>query len=99
MQIESGLPRGVQQGVEVDGTIEVGHLSDVVQVGRPVEGQANSEGSLFKLEPNGDHAERVKVKFGGASVDPDPNPKRSRARRQGDPKRHLGVQGMRPASP
>jgi HlyD family secretion protein len=68
VQIESGLPRGVQQGVEVDGTIEIGHLSDVVKVGRPVEGQTNSEGALFKLEPNGDHAVRVKVKFGRASV-------------------------------
>jgi beta-lactamase regulating signal transducer with metallopeptidase domain len=68
VQIESGLPRGVQQGVEVDGTIELGHLSDVVQVGRPVEGWPNSEGALFKLEPNGDHAVRVKVKFGRASV-------------------------------
>jgi beta-lactamase regulating signal transducer with metallopeptidase domain len=68
VQIESGLPRGVRQGVEVDGTIELGHLSDVVKVGRPVEGQTNSDGALFKLEPNGDHAVRVKVKFGRASV-------------------------------
>jgi beta-lactamase regulating signal transducer with metallopeptidase domain len=68
VQIESGLPRGVQQGVELEGTIELGRLSDVVHVGRPVEGQTNSEGALFKLEPNGDHAVRVKVKFGRASV-------------------------------
>ena len=68
VQIESGLPRGVQQGFEVDGIIELDHLSDVVQVGRPVEGSPNSEGALFKLEPNGDHAVRVKVKFGRASV-------------------------------
>jgi hypothetical protein len=68
VQIESGLPRGVQQGVEVDGIIELDHLSDVLRVGRPVEGQTNSEGTLFKLEPNGDHAVRVKVKFGRASV-------------------------------
>jgi beta-lactamase regulating signal transducer with metallopeptidase domain len=68
VQIESGLPRGVQQGVKVDGTIELGHLSDVVHVGRPVEGQTDTEGALFKLEPNGDRAVRVKVKFGRASV-------------------------------
>jgi hypothetical protein len=68
VQIESGLPRGVQQGVEVDGTIELDHLSDVVQVGRPVVGWSNSEGALFKLEPNGDHVVRVKVKFWRASV-------------------------------
>ena len=54
VQIESGLPRGVQQGVEVDVTIEVDHLSNVVQVGRPVESQPNSEGALFKLDPNGE---------------------------------------------
>jgi HlyD family secretion protein len=68
VQIESGLPSGVQLGIQVDGIIELGHLSDVVKVGRPVEGQTNSEGVLFKLEPNGDHAVRVKVKFGRASV-------------------------------
>jgi hypothetical protein len=68
VQIESGLPRGVQQGIEVDGTIELDHLSDVVEVGRPVEGQVNSEGALFKLEPDEGHAIRVKVKFGRASV-------------------------------
>jgi HlyD family secretion protein len=68
VQLDSELPSGVQQGVAVDGTIELSHLSDVVKVGRPVEGQANSEGALFKLEPDGDHAVRVKVKFGRSSV-------------------------------
>ena len=68
VQIERGLPRGVQQGVAVDGTIEVDHLNDVVHLGRPVESQADSEGALFKLEPNGEHAVRVKVKFGRVSV-------------------------------
>jgi|HubBroStandDraft_4_1064222.scaffolds.fasta_scaffold14996_2 beta-lactamase regulating signal transducer with metallopeptidase domain len=68
VQIESGLPHGVQQGVDIDGTIELDRLSDVVLVGRPVEGTPTSEGTLFKLEPNGDHAVRVKVEFGRASV-------------------------------
>jgi HlyD family secretion protein len=68
VQIESGLPSGIQQGNEVDGTIELDHLKNVVQVGRPVESKPNSEGAFFKLDPNGEHAVRVKVKFGQASV-------------------------------
>jgi hypothetical protein len=68
VQIDRGLPRGAQPGVEVEGTIELGHISDVLKVGRPLENPPNSEGALFKLEPNGEHAVRVKVKFGRASV-------------------------------
>ena len=43
-------------------------MRNVVQVGRPVESQPDSEGALFKLDPNGEHAVRVKVKYGRAAV-------------------------------
>jgi bla regulator protein blaR1 len=68
VQITTALPPGVQQGVEVDGTIETGRLKNVLWVGRPVECPANSTCSLFKLEQNGEQAEQTKVEFGGAST-------------------------------
>jgi HlyD family secretion protein len=68
VQISSELPNGVGPGVAVDGIIEIGRLKNVVFVGRPVEGQADSSGTLFKLERNGDEAVRVKVEFGRPSV-------------------------------
>jgi len=68
VRMTSELPAGVQQGVAVDGIIEVGRLKNVVFVGRPVIGQTGSEIRLFKLERNGEQAVRVKVEFGRSSV-------------------------------
>jgi beta-lactamase regulating signal transducer with metallopeptidase domain len=55
-------------GVAVDATIRTRVLSDVVYVGRPVFGKENGAFTIFKLEQDGSHASRVKVKFGAASV-------------------------------
>jgi HlyD family secretion protein len=52
----------------VDGTIEIERLTNVLTVGRPVFGQPNSEATLFKIEPDGKQAVRVKVQFGRTSV-------------------------------
>jgi multidrug efflux pump subunit AcrA (membrane-fusion protein) len=52
----------------VDGIITIGRLSNVVHVGRPVSGKANSEDTLFKIEPDGQTAVRIKVQFGATSV-------------------------------
>jgi beta-lactamase regulating signal transducer with metallopeptidase domain len=63
------LPAGILVGEPIDTTITVGTLSNVLYVGRPVFGNANREGTLFKLDPDGRHATRVTVQFGGSSVD------------------------------
>jgi multidrug efflux pump subunit AcrA (membrane-fusion protein) len=68
VQLEEDLPPEVQRGAAVDGTIEIGILYDVVFVGRPVSAMAESEGTLFKIEPGGDNAVRVKVQYGQGSV-------------------------------
>ena len=52
----------------MDGTIQLEKLDDVVYVGRPVFGQENSTVQLFKLEPDGKYANKVKVTFGRSSV-------------------------------
>jgi multidrug efflux pump subunit AcrA (membrane-fusion protein) len=43
-------------------------LEDVVYVGLPVQGQANSRISLFRLADDGRGAERVNVRLGRTSV-------------------------------
>ena len=63
-----GLPHDTPLQQQVDGTITIGNLANVVYVGRPVFGKANSEATLFKIEPDGKSAVRVKVQFGAASV-------------------------------
>jgi HlyD family secretion protein len=62
------LPKGAVPDLSVDGTIELERLTDVVYVGRPVQGQADSLVTLFKLEPDGKEAVRVQVKLGRSSV-------------------------------
>lgn len=67
--IEEALPKGSRPDLTVIGTIEIERLEDVLYVGRPVYGQANSTSGLFKLTDGGDHAVRVRVQFGRTSVD------------------------------
>ena len=52
----------------VDGTITVGELTNVINVGRPVFGQSNSRVMLFKLEPEAHSAKKVPVQLGASSV-------------------------------
>ena len=66
--LEGPLPQGARPDLSVDGTIEIERLTDVLYVGRPVQGQPNSTIGLFKMEADGVHASRVQVKLGRSSV-------------------------------
>jgi hypothetical protein len=66
--LEGDLPGNIEAGLQVDGMIEVERFEDVMYVGRPVRGQADSTSSLFKLEDDGLTAIRVRVKFGRSSA-------------------------------
>ncbi|MGH3374910.1 MAG: efflux RND transporter periplasmic adaptor subunit [Bryobacteraceae bacterium] len=68
VKLEGKLPDGARPDLSVDGTIVLERLADVVYVGRPVFGQANSVVTLFKIDPDGKGAMRVQVKFGRSSV-------------------------------
>jgi HlyD family secretion protein len=61
------LPRGARPDLTVDGTIELAHLADVLQVSRPAQGQPDSLITLFKVAEDGS-AVRTRVKLGRASV-------------------------------
>ena len=47
--------------------IEVGRREDVLCVGRPADGKAESAGTIFKLDDDGRTATRVRVRFGHSS--------------------------------
>jgi multidrug resistance efflux pump len=68
VRLEGELPRGARPDLSVDGTIEIERLADVLHVGRPAVGQAQSTISLFRLEPDGRTALRVPVQLGRSSV-------------------------------
>ena len=66
--LDGELPRGARPDLTVDGTIELERMDDVLFVGRPVFGQEESVVSLFKVEADGVHASRTRVRLGRASV-------------------------------
>jgi len=66
--LEGPLPQGARPDLSVEGTIELERLADVLYVGRPVHGEANSTIGLFKVTPDGSEADRVTVKLGRTSV-------------------------------
>jgi len=65
--LEGALPAGARPDLSVDGTIQIEHLPDVIQVGAPAFGAENSTVQLFKLDGNGE-AHRVQVRLGRRSV-------------------------------
>lgn len=69
VEIEEPLPPGARPDLSVDGTIQIERLDDVLYVGRPTYGQADSRVELFKLVEDGEMAIRVPVQLGRASVD------------------------------
>ena len=66
--LDSPLPESARPNLQVDGTITIEKLDNVVYVGRPVNGAQNTSMFLFKLVNDGKEAVRVNVKLGRASV-------------------------------
>jgi len=66
--IDDPLPLGARPDLSVDGTITLENLKDVLYVGRPVHGQADSTIGIFKIIDDGAEAVRVNVKLGRSSV-------------------------------
>lgn len=66
--LDGELPQGARPDLSVEGTIELERLSDVLYVGRPVHGEANSTVGLFKVIDDGGSAVRAQVQLGRTSV-------------------------------
>jgi HlyD family secretion protein len=62
------LPKGARPDLSIDGTIELERLENVLYIGRPVQGQANTKVGLFKVVEDGKAAIRVPVSLGRNSV-------------------------------
>ena len=67
VRLDGELPRGARPDLSVDGTVEIERLVDVLYVGRPAYGQANSLVGIFRLTPEGE-AIRTTVRLGRVSV-------------------------------
>ena len=66
--IDDSLPPGTRSDLAVDGTITIERLADVLYIGRPGFGQANSSVGIFKVDKGKGEASRVTVQLGVASV-------------------------------
>jgi HlyD family secretion protein len=66
--LQGPLPQGARTDLSVDGTIEIELLENVLFVGRPAYGQAQSKVEMFKLSKDGKEATRVPVMLGRSSV-------------------------------
>lgn len=64
----SELPKGAVPDMNVDGTIELERLENVLYMERPAFGQENSTIGIFKYTPDGKEANLVTVKLGRTSV-------------------------------
>jgi multidrug resistance efflux pump len=66
--IDDSLPPGTRSDLAVDGTIEIERLPNVLFIGRPGFGQAESSVGIFKVDKGKGEATRVTVLLGRASV-------------------------------
>ncbi len=66
--LDSALPERATVGLTVDATIDIEKLENVLYVGRPVHGEANTTIGLFKISKGGLEAQRVNIKLGRSSV-------------------------------
>jgi HlyD family secretion protein len=62
------LPEGARPDQNIDGTIQIDRLDDVLKMGRPVFGQEDTTIGVFKLVKDGGEAVRVPVHLGRSSV-------------------------------
>lgn len=68
VSLEGELPKGARPDMNVDGTVEIIRLENILYVNRPVQGKEHSKVSLFKLEDGGKGAVRTTVTLGRTSV-------------------------------
>ncbi|NQD38446.1 HlyD family efflux transporter periplasmic adaptor subunit [Permianibacter sp. IMCC34836] len=65
--LTDALPKGARPDLSVDGTVQIAALANARFVPRPALSQANQQTRVYRLT-DGDHAERIPVQFGQASV-------------------------------
>lgn len=68
LAIDGALPKGARPDLSVDATIEIERLADVMYVGRPADGSAETTAGLFVLDPDGHYAHRAQVLLGRGSA-------------------------------
>ena len=68
VSIDGALPAGARPDLNIDGTIQLERLRNIVFTGRPTFAQNNSAVGMFRLDPDGKTATRVQVRVGRVSA-------------------------------
>ncbi len=68
VDLDGALPAGARPQLEVEGTIYVSQLPNTLYVGKPSYVKNDADITVYKLDPEGRYAERVKVKAGKVSL-------------------------------
>jgi|SRR5688572_12604845 len=68
VSIDDALPSGARPDLNIDGTIQLQRLNNIVFTGRPTVAQDNAVVGLFRLDPDGKTATRVQVRLGRVSA-------------------------------
>ncbi|HEY7910469.1 MAG TPA: HlyD family efflux transporter periplasmic adaptor subunit [Blastocatellia bacterium] len=68
LEPDGEMPKGVRPELNVDGTILLEMLEDVLYIQKPVHGQEGAQIGLFKLEEGDQYASRTPVQLGRSSV-------------------------------
>ena len=67
VSLDDPLPAGARPDLNVDGTIQLERLTNVLYTGRPTIAQDNAVVGLFRLDASGSNAMRVQVRLGRVS--------------------------------
>ncbi len=68
VELEGALPSGARPQLNIDGNIRVETIVDALYVDRPASAFEAGTARLYRLSPDGEHAERVVVTLGRASA-------------------------------
>jgi len=68
VSLDGALPAGARPDLNIDGTIQLERLNNIVFTGRPTIGQDNAVVGLFRLDADGQTATRVQVRLGRTSA-------------------------------
>lgn len=64
IELVGALPPEVRPDLNIEATIEISHIANTVFVKRPVSARDNTKSALFRLNADGDIAEKIPVQYG-----------------------------------
>jgi RND family efflux transporter MFP subunit len=68
VDLEGVLPEGARPQLQIEGTIYISQLSNTLYVGKPAYVKNDASMAVYKLDPAGRYATRVRIKVGKVSL-------------------------------